>query len=206
MLKMTQFWFKAAQEPREVFGEADFFFFFNPHLLAEEGGRSSHSPKVTQLEIWDEEMQAQVSRTLSPHLGRQAHSCTALTLPCVPAPRMRCTSRQMPACAKPGCPTPWNRKASGSKHGRSAHQPKRKTPLKQQSNTEVYKTPGKLKLGLQSFCSLATHSHLFSTTFSKLRQLPFKKQQQKVLWRGFKCPREMEKERRGERGRGRERE
>lgn len=30
MLKTTQFWFKAAQEPREVFGEADFNFFKSP--------------------------------------------------------------------------------------------------------------------------------------------------------------------------------
>lgn len=61
----------------------------------------------------------------------------------------------------------------------------------------------KTKAGSPDFCSLATSSHLFPATFSKLHQLPFKKQQQEVLWRGFKCPMGVEKEGWGASERGR---
>lgn len=55
MLKATQFWFTAAQEPCDVFGEVHVVF-FNPRLLAEETGRSSHSPEVTEPEMCDRDM------------------------------------------------------------------------------------------------------------------------------------------------------
>lgn len=51
IVQMTQVLFNAIWEPCEVFGEAPLK---NPPFLAEETGRSSQLPKVTQLLIWME--------------------------------------------------------------------------------------------------------------------------------------------------------
>lgn len=135
-----------------------------------------------------QKQQTQVAKTLSPRSVRltvpRAPHC-----PCTPCHCSQIETGRLPDAGlgqggwgERGCPAPRDRKASGRKHGRECISiAKRKNPTETTEQQRSLQSTWKMKTWSPGFCSLATHSCLFSTTFSKLHQLPFKKQQQKVL-------------------------